>query len=119
MSNETKEAIQQAQKTLETDRKEQLQREVYGYLKQELDAIDAIDNKVRQLSTEKRAHEENIKNVKQGNLEAIEKRRLAFNWPATLSGTNGTVSHPSASGFYYTYVAGTTVTSSSGKTYIF
>ncbi len=109
-------AIKEAEKTLEQERKEKLQREVYEYLKQELEAIDAIDQKVRKLETEKRAHEENIKNIKQGNLEAIEKRRQAMGWPVTWAISTSAIGNYA---FYSANVAGTTVTTSSGKTYIF
>lgn len=114
--NEQKTAIKLAEEMLEKERKEKLQREVYEYLKSELDSIDDIDQKLRDLSTQKKVHEENIKNIKQGNLEAIEKRRKAFGGymftttiPAVWTGTP----------FYNTFVAGVTYTTGSGKTYIF
>lgn len=124
MSNEQKTAIQQAEKQLETERKERLQKEVYDYLKQELEAIDNIDSQVRKLETEKRAHEENVKNIKQGNLEAIEKRRQNFVW---IYPGNSTITVPfypqwtvtTGTNFYNSNVAGLTVNLDSGKTFIF
>lgn len=121
MTQIEKTAIQQAEKQLEQDRKEKLQREVYDYLKGELDAIDEIEQRVRKLETEKRAHEENIKNIKQGNLEAIEKRRIQFPYtyfvPPSLTKTTFITS--SGTSFYNNAVAGVTYTTGSGKTYIF
>lgn len=121
MSNETKTAIQQAEKQLDQERKAQLQREVYEYLKQELDSIDSIDNQVRELTTQKKAHEENIKNIKQGNLGAIEKRRLAFPSTATLTFSQQfpRIWNTTGPNFYNTFVAGISYTTVSGKTYIF
>jgi len=126
MTNQQKTAIQQAEKQLEQERSERLRNEVYNYLKQELDSIDIIDAKIGKLSEEKRAHEENVKNIKQGNLKAIEERRKNYNWMVTVpyipnptwtiaATSTGTTS----SDFYYTNVAGTTITTSNGKTYIF
>lgn len=121
MTQIEKTAIQQAEKQLEQERNEKLQEEIYDYLKGELEAIDSIEQKISKLKTEKVAHEENIKNIKQGNLEAIEKRRQSFvyTYPAirppcfTTGGwTNGTA-------FYTNNVAGITITTSSGKTTIF
>jgi cell division protein FtsB len=127
MSNEQKTAIQGAEKLLEQERKEALQKEVYNYLKAELEAVDNIDSQIRKLETEKRAHEENIKNIKQGNLEAIEKRRQSFDYLYGVGGTwfhtqplNGSWTGTGSSQVWYTTnVAGTTITTSSGKTYIF
>lgn len=122
MSQDQKTAIKLAEEMLDKERKEKLQREVYDYLKQELDCIDDIEQKLNKLKTEKTAHEENIKNIKQGNLEAIEKRRQSFpftttfttTWPSVWTTYNGT-----GTNFYNGYVAGITITNSSGKTYIF
>lgn len=122
MTQIEKTAIQQAEKKLEQERKDKLQEEIYDYLKQELEAIDYIEQKLSKLKTEKIAHEENIKNIKQGNLEAIEKRRQSFVYtysPSSILGTvmpngwtNGTM-------FYNNNIAGITITTSSGKTTIF
>lgn len=126
MTQIEKTAIQQAEKKLEQERKDKLQDEIYDYLKQELESIDSIEQRISKLKTEKVAHEENIKNIKQGNLDAIEKRRQTFTytympaaittanaiWSTTLSGTSNTA-------FYNNNVAGLTVTTSSGKTTIF
>lgn len=120
MTQIEKTAIQQADKKLEQERKDKLQEEIYDYLKGELEAIDNLDRQISKLKTEKVAHEENIKNIKQGNLEAIEKRRQTFTytympsafsppWTTYLTGTQ----------FYTNNVAGITVTTSSGKTTIF
>lgn len=122
MTNENKTAIQQAEKQLENERAEKLKNEIYTYLKQELELIDNIDNRIRKLSEEKRAHEENIKNIKQGNLKAIEERRKNYTWEVVIPNNtwipcNYTVNN--ASTFYYTNVAGTTITTTSGKTYFF
>jgi len=122
MSNEQKTAIQQAEKQLEQERKAKLQREVYDYLRQELDRIDDISQKIKKLETDKRAHEENIKNVKQGNLEAIGKRRQAMGWAITSANPfldANTINPWNGHSFYNSNVAGFTYTTSSGKTYIF
>ena len=121
--NEQKTAIKLAEEMLEKERKEKLQREVYNYLKAELDSIDDIDKQLHELNTKKKVHEENVKNIKQGNLEAIEKRRQSFGGltvAATLPSwliynTNG----GSGPQFYNSFVAGVTYTTASGKTYIF
>lgn len=125
--NEQKTAIKLAEEMLEKERKEKLQREVYEYLKSELDSIDDIDQKLRDLSTQKKVHEENVKNIKQGNLEAIEKRRKSLTYggltvSSSAIGTWTTVTLNNASSgtqFYNNYVAGVTITTGSGKTYIF
>lgn len=122
MTQIEKTAIQQAEQKLEQDRKEKLQQEVYDYLKQELESIDSIEQRISKLKTEKIAHEENIKNIKQGNLEAIEKRRQTFPYryylPANTSwSSNGWFS--TGSTFYNNNVAGLSITTSSGKTLIF
>ena len=126
MSNETKTAIHLAEKMLEKERSEKLKNEVYLYLKGELEAVDSIDGKIRKLQEEKRAHEENIKNIKQGNLSAIEQRRQAFDWtvvpyrpdwPVLTSGYM--ISTATGSGFYSMTVAGTTIQTAAGNTYIF
>lgn len=114
--NEQKTAIKLAEEMLEKERKEKLQREVYEYLKSELDSIDDIDQKLRDLSTQKKVHEENVKNIKQGNLEAIEKRRQSFGG-YTFTTTIPTVW--TGTPFYNNFVAGVTITTGSGKTYIF
>ena len=124
MSQEQKTAIKLAEEMLDKERKEKLQREVYEYLKQELDYIDEIEQKLNKLKTEKTAHEENIKNIKQGNLEAIEKRRQSFPFTTTLTHTTTwptiwTTYNGSGTNFYNGYVAGATITNRSGKTYIF
>lgn len=122
--NEQKTAIKLAEEMLEKERKEKLQREVYEYLKSELDSIDDIDQRLRDLSTQKKVHEENVKNIKQGNLEAIVKRRNSLpGWSTSTmfqplatytlqTSSNGTQ-------FYNNFVAGVTITTGSGKTYIF
>jgi len=127
MTNTQKTAIQQAEKQLEQDRAEKLRNEVYNYLKGELEAIDSIDQRIRKLSEEKRAHEENIKNIKQGNLKAIEDRRNSYTWEVVIPNTwnnNFPINYCNGSAgtsgtFYATAVAGTTVTTSTGKTYFF
>lgn len=122
MTQQEKTAIKSAEERLEIERKEKLQQEVYDYLKGELEAIDSIEQKLSKLKTEKIAHEENIKNIKQGNLEAIEKRRQSFPFVyipmTTSSGWIGTT-YNTGSNFYNSSVAGITVTTSSGKTTIF
>lgn len=125
MTQIEKTAIKSAEERLEQERKEKLQQEVYDYLKGELEAIDSIEQKLSKLKTEKIAHEENIKNIKQGNLEAIEKRRTSFDYTymplviSSPSGVWGGTSYTTGSAFYNSSVAGITVTTSSGKTTIF
>lgn len=123
MSDDIKRAIKSAQERLEDEQNEKLKTDIYEYLKSELESIDSIDSRIRKLNEEKRVHEENIKNLKQGNLQAIEKRREALvggtivinNWPSFTTLTN-----TSSSGtFYYSNLAGTTITTTAGKTYIF
>ena len=84
MTQIEKTAIQQAEKKLEQERKDKLQEEVYDYLKGELESIDSLERQISKLKTEKVAHEENIKNIKQGNLDAIEKRRQSFVYTLSL-----------------------------------
>jgi len=124
MTQSTKTAIQQAEKQLEQERKQKLQDEIYDYLKQELESIDSIEQRIAKLNTEKVAHQENIKNIKQGNLDAIEKRRISFPYtfysPTPLTtGTWTTTLTGSSNAFYNTAVAGLSITTSSGKTTIF
>ena len=119
MSNEQTTAIQQAEKQLEQERKAKLQREVYDYMRQELERIDDIADKIKKLVTDKRAHEENIKNVKDGNLEAIEKRRQAFGWPVIVNFTHDSGHYRRGTAWYNNTIAGSTITTTSGKTYIF
>lgn len=114
-------AIKSAEERLEKERKEKLQEEIYDYLKGELEAIDSIEQKLSKLKTEKIAHEENIKNIKQGNLEAIEKRRQSFTYtymPAAIT-ADGWATYSTSTAFYNNNVAGITVTTSNGKTTIF
>ena len=126
MTQIEKTAIQQAEKKLEQERKDKLQEEIYDYLKGELEAIDSIEQKISKLKTEKVAHEENIKNIKQGNLDAIEKRRVSFPYTfytpiplGSATGTWTTYTTGSSNAFYNSAVAGLTITTSSGKTTIF
>ncbi len=122
MTQIEKTAIQQAEKKLEQERKDKLQEEVYDYLKGELESIDSIEQRMSKLKTEKIAHEENIKNIKQGNLDAIEKRRQSFVYTYTPGSTLGTITTSgwtSGTMFYNNAVAGLTITTSSGKTTIF
>lgn len=119
MTQDIKTAIKQAEKTLEQERSEQLQTEIYTFLKGELEEIDGIENRIRKLSEQKRIHEENVKNVKQGNLAAVEKRRESLNasWPTWTYTTSGTgIVRPY---FYAATLAGTTITTTAGKTYVF
>lgn len=124
MTQSTKTAIQQAEKQLEQERKQKLQDEIYDYLKQELESIDSIDRQISKLKTEKVAHEENIKNIKQGNLGAIEKRRQSFTYTYPTFAlpsftTSGWTGYTTGTAFYNNAVAGLTITTSSGKTTIF
>lgn len=119
MTQIEKTAIQQAEKKLEQERKEKLQQEVYDYLKGELEAIDSLDQQISKLKTEKVAHEENIKNIKQGNLEAIEKRRQNFHFSISPPLSTTEWRYYPAQNFYTTAVAGLTIKTSSGKTTIF
>lgn len=122
MTSIEKTAIQQAEKKLEQERKDKLQDEIYDYLKQELESIDSIEQRISKLKTEKVAHEENIKNIKQGNLDAIEKRRQSFNYtymPYAITTSGGSGTYTTGTAFYNTAVAGLTITTSSGKTTIF
>lgn len=112
-----KTAIQEAEKKLEQERGERIKHEVYAFLKQELEDIDQIDSQIKKLHESKRIHEENIKNVKAGNIEAIEKRREAVN--GTWQPFTYTFTYSNPVQFYNTVIAGYTVTVPSGKTIIF
>lgn len=117
MSQDTKEAIQQAQKTLDKERKEQLQREVYEYLKSQLELIESHKERKAFHEGQIRVYEENIKNVKTGNLEAIEKRRKALNQPILWNFTStSTGFNPHQ--FFNNFVAGTVI-DINGKQIIF
>lgn len=121
MTQIEKTAIQQAEQKLEQERKDKLQEEIYVYLKGELESIDSIEQQISKLKTEKVAHEENIKNIKQGNLEAIEKRRQSFRYtyiPMTIA-NKSFATYTTSNAFYNNAVAGLTITTSSGKTTIF
>lgn len=122
MTQTTKTAIQGAEQLLEKERKEKLQNEIYDYLKCELEAIDEIEQKISKWKTEKIAHEENIKNIKQGNLEAIEKRRISFPFVITTNGTfppSSYINAGGANGVYFNQLAGMVVTTTAGTTRIF
>lgn len=128
MTEQIKTAIKAAEKSLEEDRQAKLRNDVYQYLKQEHEAIDSIEQKVQKLSEERRAHEENIKNIKQGNLKAIEERRKTYDWVVYtprlgLANTTsiGTYANSvtNATAFYSNVVAGATVTTTAGNTYIY
>lgn len=128
MTEQIKTAIKAAEKSLEEDRQTKLRNEVYQYLKYEHEAIDLIEQKVQKLSEERRAHEENIKNIKQGNLKAIEERRKAYDWivytpqlgiSSTLAYATSVTSGANSTAFYSNAVAGATVTTTAGNTYIY
>lgn len=123
MTQIEKTAIKSAEERLEQERKEKLQQEIYDYLKHELDSIDQIDERLSKLKAEKIAHEENIKNIKQGNLEAIEKRRQTFPYTLTVARPFDTnLWHTTSGGtgnFYTSAVAGMTIVSSNGRATIF
>ena len=122
MTQEIKTAIKSAEQRLEDEQTTKIQEEVYEYLKYELGEIENLKNQVRTLESQLRVHEENVKNVKTGNLEAIEKRRKALNQPAVTTWTFTSTLPANYSGyrFYDNYVAGFTYTSPlTGRTYIF
>lgn len=125
-----KTAIKSAEERLENERKEKLQQEIYDYLKHELDSIDEIDERLSKLKAEKIAHEENIKNIKQGNLEAIEKRRQSFPYTFTTTVSTPLWYSTTASGIstsnstvlpslFTNTLAGMTIKSSGGRITIF
>lgn len=70
-----KTAIKSATNELEQERTQKLKSEIKDFLVAEFAAIDSLEAQIRSLSDEKRIHEENIKNVRSGNLEAVERRR--------------------------------------------
>lgn len=121
MTDETKTAIKSAEKRLEEEKKEKLKEEIYQFLKQELGENERIDKAIAKLKEERRIHEENIKNVKSGNLKAIEDRKKALdqNWAVTWDWN--TASGTCANHLYTWYndmVAGITI-KINGKTFIF
>ena len=122
MTNEQKKAIESAEKRFKEEQAERFKEDIYEFLKQEYNSIESLSEKIKKLQEDKHIHEENIKNIKSGNLGAIEKRRkltdgFALTWtypptyPFTGSGWSGD--------FFNTYVSGTIITTSSGKRYIF
>lgn len=121
MTQEIKTAIKAAEQSLEDERQTKLQQEIKSYLKSELDEIDRIDQQISKLKTDKLAHEENIKNLKAGNLKAIEDRRLALGWPTPYDLIHTWQGMASNSwNFYNQNIAGFTYQSPfTGKTYIF
>lgn len=119
MTQIEKTAIKSAEERLEQERKEKLQQEIYDYLKHELDSIDQIDERLSKLKAEKIAHEENIKNIKQGNLEAIEKRRQSFPFTYTTTATTGNWLTINPNTFFTNTLAGMTIKSSGGRITIF
>lgn len=124
MTQTEKTAIKSAEERLEQERKEKLQQEIYDYLKHELDSIDEIDERLSKLKAEKIAHEENIKNIKQGNLEAIEKRRQSFPYTFTTTTTIPNIIGTNAAYYGGTMylsnaISGMTIKSSGGRITIF
>jgi len=112
---EIQRAIKSAQERLESETNERLTNQIHDYLREELDAIESLKQNKEELETKIRLHEENIKNVKTGNLEAIKRRQLSLNQPA-ITWTVSSSGWP----FFNNYVAGFTYTSPlTGKTYIF
>src|SRR5690349_14391400 len=115
MSNETKSAIKSAVERLEKEQAEQLQKEIYEYLQSQLELVEKHKERKAFHEGQIRVYEENIKNVKAGNLEAIEKRRKAlnvsssapFSWTFTSSNPNR---------FFNDFIAGFTYTASNGRT---
>lgn len=115
MTQETKTAIKSAEERLEKETNDRLQAEVYDYLKSQLNELE--DHKSQKRFHEGEIHriEENIKNLKSGNLEAIEKRRQARNEDRRF-----TVTWSTNPAFFNQYVAGFTYTSPfTGQTYYF
>lgn len=126
MNPQIKTAIQAAEMDLEKNRKEALKKQIYDYLKSELDAIESIEQQQRKLNEQKKAHEENIKNIKQGNLKAIEERNKSFGWnftsyPQFSYSTSSNLNYTTFAGsaFYSNYVAGQTIPTGSGRLVIF
>lgn len=129
MNQQTKTAIQSAEQDLEKDKQEALKKQIYDYLKGELDAVEGIESQMRKLNEQKKAHEENIKNLKQGNLKAIEERNKSFGWTVQgqlsvtpfigYSQIAAQASSQSSYAFYTNNVAGTTITTSNGKLFVF
>ena len=117
MTTEIKTAIKSAEERLENEKLEQLKTEVYQFLKQELQSIDDITDKITHLNEQRRVHEENIKNIKAGNLEAVERRREALQqawhipWSHPLFNRNPTA-------WYNSMIAGFTI-KIGDKTFIF
>ncbi len=123
MSDEIKRAIKSAQERLDQETNERLTNEIHEYLREELDSIERLKKQKEEIDTKIRVHEENVKNVKTGNLEAIEKRRQAtvsLNLGGNLITWSTTFQPPTGYRFYDNYVAGFTYTSPlTGRTYIF
>lgn len=122
MNQQTKTAIQSAEQDLEKDKQDALKKQIYDYLKGEIDAVEGIESQMRKLNEQKKAHEENIKNIKQGNLKAIEERNKSFGWNLTVSNTwpfNTTQFLPQGYTFYSQNVAGLSVKSTSGRLTVF
>lgn len=117
MTSEIKKAIQSAEKRLDNEVNEKLTNEIHDYLREELNSIESLKKQKQETENKIRIHEENIKNVKTGNLEAIERRRQALNapriWTFTTNAGSGTY-------FYNRHVAGFTYESPlTGITYTF
>lgn len=133
MTQEIKTAIKSAEKRLEEEHQARLTNEIHEYLKSELTSIENLENQIRTLETQKRVHEENIKNIKSGNIKAIEERRkflLSTNAFGDLTvtsrtlttatnGGGGWTTYTSSANFYNNYVAGFTYETPNGKVYIF
>ena len=119
MSNEQKTAINSAVKRIDDEKSEQLKNEVYQFLKQELEAVESLEEQIKELSEKRRVHEENIKNVKAGNLEAIRKRQVALNQPVQIWSWGNSTATFNPNWFYNHYLAGNVVVTLNGKKFIF
>lgn len=117
MTTDVKQAIDAAKEDIETEKRTALKNQVYTYLKSELESVDSIDAQIRKLNESKRAHEENIKNIKDGNLQAIQERAVYQNMPQIFL-TNSSLAIPTGFTFFRNFVAGTVITVN-GKSFYF
>jgi len=121
MAEDIQTAIKAAEKDLKEQRAEALKKLILEFLKQEYNSIEDIEEKIKKLQENKRIHEENIKNVKSGNLDAIEKRRRAINanWDITFTHSILPYINYSNDRFFNDFVAGNTFNTTNGKLIVF
>jgi len=74
MTQDTKTAISSAERELKEEQTQELKNQVKNALKNQYEKLEYNDQKRKRVEEERHVIEENIKNIKSGNLEAILER---------------------------------------------